>query len=351
MCGGSGGCAPSEHSCEQDRHDRLDALRPREAGHLDAGRGRRLDRRAQGHDEVLELVLGHRLDHRLEREPGGLDDSVVPVGERRDELPDPVDAVLGKVLLGDLAEGLAVGREQCVRARGQMPRSSGGRRETHKQPSALTRRRGASPLAQPRSVIISVLRPSMSSIDCRRTRIVWATSVWISSSPSVSIDLTRACRTAVRRRLRAEPATDTSEPSARALNADIWPPMRAGRTTGKIELARTAMISRSARRAVSDCAPGCRRASSRVGIVWSMALVPNSLCRSTSNDWAAAARTAVLSSTSAVRTPAMMASWCSSSWSSVALSLERSGAQKKPASVRCSDGPDTSTGTRRTASR
>lgn len=53
-----------------------------------------------------------------------------------------------------------------------------------------------------------------------------------------------------------------------------------------------------------------------------MALVPNSLWRSTSNDWAAAARTEVLSSTSAVRTPAMIASWCSSSCNSVALSLQ-----------------------------
>jgi hypothetical protein len=81
--------APSEDAGEEDGHDRLDALRPREAGDLDTWSGGRLDRGPQWDDEILELVLGYRLDHRLERKPGGLNDGVVPVGKGRDELPDP----------------------------------------------------------------------------------------------------------------------------------------------------------------------------------------------------------------------------------------------------------------------
>lgn len=244
--------APSENSCKQDGNDRLNTLRARETRDIVSGGSRRLDRGSQRDDEVLEFVLGHSLDHCLEREPGSLDDSVIGVCVGRDELTDPVDSVLREVLFGDLAEDLAVGRRTKVESARKRERQNGDRC-THKHESALTLRRGASPLAQPRRVIMSELRPSMSSMELSRMRMVWLTSVVTSSSSmSDSMETTRACRMDVSLRLSAEPATETRDPRARALKAESLPPMRAGSTTGKMELARTDMISRRARRAVSD---------------------------------------------------------------------------------------------------
>lgn len=119
--------APSENTGKKDRHNRLDALWPRETGHLDTRSGGRFNRRPQRDDKVFKFVLGHRLDHSLKGKPGSLDDGLVPVGKRREELPDPVDAVLREVLLGNLAEGLAA-REEVMRAtRQQWHRAKGNR--------------------------------------------------------------------------------------------------------------------------------------------------------------------------------------------------------------------------------
>ena len=80
------------------------------------------------------------------------------------------------------------------------------------------------------------------------------------------------------------------------------------------------MTSLSACRAVPELSPGCRRASSKVGMVWSIARAPRCSCKP-SKACAAAARTFASSSTRHARTVATMSSSCPSRCVSVAFSL------------------------------
>ena len=93
-----------------------------------------------------------------------------------------------------------------------------------------------------RSRSINVLRPSASHTD---DMIEWIASSTASLSSSSSLTsgpsciFTRALRTEDRRLLSAEPATETNEASARALNADMGIAVRVGIRMGKTVEART----------------------------------------------------------------------------------------------------------------
>lgn len=152
-----------------------------------------------------------------------------------------------------------------------------------------------------------MLRPSLSSMAPTIDDSASSSSVRVSSSASPSRACSRVRRSFRNFEFKALPATETSEPRARALNAVIGGVVRGVMSMGNTSAARTAMTSRSACSAVPELAPGCRKAASRVGMVAWTALSPIVSCR-TSNARAAAERTDADSSTRELRTMAIMSS-------------------------------------------
>jgi hypothetical protein len=99
LFGGTG-----KETLQEDGQDRLETVRSGEAvdgvsGHTDA-----FDRAPQGDHERLHLLLRDRLDESVEGGPCRADHFWLSVVEERDQLPNKVDDVVGKVGFGGLAE-------------------------------------------------------------------------------------------------------------------------------------------------------------------------------------------------------------------------------------------------------
>lgn len=94
-----------EHTSEKDGHDALNSLRTRESSDMLPGRTSGLDSSAEGNDEIFQLVLVDGLDKLVECFPRSVHNGWDGIVEGCNEDADPVDAVLGRIGGGDLAEG------------------------------------------------------------------------------------------------------------------------------------------------------------------------------------------------------------------------------------------------------